>query len=350
MRLRLLAVLAALLISLTACSPSYHRFQAQIIGPFDTVTVFIGYAQSPAAFDRYSALVFERLEYLHQLYDIFGGYGDLNNLHTINAQAGIFPVGVSQEIVDMLTVAREAYDLTGGQTNAALGPVLRIWHDYRAQALAEPNVAQLPSLSALEEAAAHISMADVVIDAEKMTVFLRHQDMSLDVGSVAKGYAAGLAMDAATQAGLESALLNVGGHVVAVGSPHGRDHWNVAIQNPEADLDGASPAVDTIYLTDATVSISGVHQRFYVVDEQTFGHIIDPSTLMPANLYKQVAVIHPSSWLADVLSTALFILPQAEGAELVAAAGAEALWIDLEGNWFATPGYQALSRELKDLS
>jgi len=312
--------------------------------------VFIGYAESQAAFDRYANLVFERLEELHRLYDIFNDYEDFNNLYTINAGAGISPVGVSQEIIDMLIVAREAYDFTGGRTNAALGPVLSIWHEYRAQALTYPEAAQIPSLSALDGAAANISMTDVVIDAGNRTVFLRYQDMSLDVGSIAKGYAAGLAMAAATEAGLQSALLNIGGHVVTAGSPPGREHWNVAIQNPNAGIDGAPPAVDVINLTDATVSISGVHQRFYVVGEQTFGHIIDPDNLMPADLFTQVAVIHPQSWLADVLSTALFILPREEGAELARAAGAEALWIDPDGNWFYTPGYEALSRELRGLT
>ena len=332
--------------ALTACAQGYQRYQAQIIGPFDTVTVFIGYAESQADFDRYAQLVFDRLEELHRQYDIFNAYEGLNNLYTINALAGIEPVGVSEEIIDMLLAAREAYNLTGGQTNAALGPVLRIWHGYRTQAFSNPESARLPSMSTLEEATAHISMAGVVIDANNHTVFLPESGMSLDVGSVAKGYAAGLAMDAATQAGLQAALLNVGGHVVAVGAPPGRSHWNVAIQNPESGLPGAPPAVDSVQLTDATVSISGALQRFYIVDGQTFGHIINPDTLMPADLYKQVVVIHPESWVADVLSTALFILSQSDGAELAAATGAEALWIDLDGNWFATPGYTALSSEL----
>lgn len=333
---------------ITACATVSGpvRHQAQIIGPFDTVTVFIAYAESEAAFNQSANLVFERLEELHRLYDIFNAYQDLNNLYTINAQAGIAPVGVSVEIIDMLTAAREAYDLTDGRTNAALGPVLRIWHDYRTRAFEDPEAAQTPSIAVLQEAAAHISMADVVIDAGNRTVFLPHQGMSLDVGSVAKGYAAGLAMDAATDAGLEAALLNVGGHVVALGAPPGREHWNIAIQNPESGQPGAPPAIDSVQLTDAAVSISGALQRFYMVDEQIFGHVIDPDTLMPADLFGQVVVIHPVSWLADVLSTALFVLPQTEGAELAAIAGAEALWIDLDGNWVATPGYEVISSEI----
>jgi thiamine biosynthesis lipoprotein len=60
-------------------------------------------------------------------------------------------------------------------------------------------------------------------------------------------------------------------------------------------------------------------------------------------LYKQVAVIHPESWMADVISTALFILPVAEGGAMALSLGAEAFWIDIDGNWFATPGYSRFS-------
>jgi thiamine biosynthesis lipoprotein len=335
-----------LLIIFTGCTPAYHRYQAQIVGPFDTVTVLIGYAKSEADFDRYADIAFERLEALHRMYDIFNAYDGLNNLHTINAQAGIAPVEADQEIIDMLLAAREGYALTGGKTNIALGAVLRIWHDCRTRALADPEDARLPSVSALREADALTDMASVIIDEDNRTVFLRRRGMSLDVGSVAKGYAAKLVMDAAREAGLQSALLNVGGHVVAVGTPPGRDHWNIAVQNPDSRLDGAPAYADTLSLTDATVSVTGAYQRYYVADGQAFGTVIDPSTLMPAELYKQVTVIHPVSWMADVLSTALYILPLDEGMAMALENGAEVLWIDTNNIWTATPGYKYLSNSV----
>ncbi|MCL2192373.1 MAG: FAD:protein FMN transferase [Treponema sp.] len=341
--LRALGCIALLPLAFAACAPKYQRHQAHIMGPFDTVTILLGYAESARAFNNYAAIVFERLETLHRMYDIFNAYDNLNNLHTINANAGIRPVEVEQEIIDMLLAAQKAYAITRGRTNAAMGSVLRIWHDYRMRGLADPENAALPSMDALMEAAGRMSMTNVVIDEENRTVFIAEEGVSLDVGSIAKGYAAGLALTAAKEAGLRNALLSVGGHIVAIGAPPRRGHWNVAIQNPETGREGAPHTVDTIPLTNATVSISGAYQRFYMVDGLHFGHVIDPDTLMPATLYKQVAVIHPQSWMADALSTALFILPRGEGETLAEATGAEAFWIDMDGNWFATLGYSQIS-------
>ena len=343
MRKRNLWRIAVLPLALTACAQSYQRHQAHIMGPFDTITILLGYAQSERDFNRYAGIVFARLETLHRMYDIFNSYDGLNNLHTINANAGIAPVKVDQEIIDMLLTAQEAYRITGGMTNAAMGSVLRIWHEHRMRGAADPASASVPSLPVLREAAARTAMRDVVIDKEMRTVFLRERGMSLDVGSIAKGFAAELALRAGREAGLRTALLSAGGHVVALGAPPGREHWNVAVQNPEAGAEGTPGAVDVLAMTNASVSISGAYQRFYIVDGENLGHIIDPNTLMPARLHKQVAVVHPQSWMADALSTALFILPLNEGMALAAATGAEAFWIDMEGNKFITPGYTRFS-------
>jgi len=334
---------AASALAFASCSGGYRRFQAHMIGPFDTVTVFLAYAESERAFSRYADIVFGRLEELHRLFDIFNAYEGVNNLHTINANAGIAPVAVEREVIDMLLAAREGYRITGGMTNAAMGAVLRIWHDYRGRGLANPAGATLPPMPALREAGAHIDMANVVIDEAGGTVFLRDPEMSLDGGAVAKGYAVELAFAAAQDAGLRTGLLSVGGHVIVAGAPPGRGHWNVAVQNPEAGMDGAPDSVDTLAMTSGTVSVSGAYQRFFMVDGRFFGHVIDPATLMPADLHLQVTVIHPRSWMADVLSTALFVLPMEEGFALATEMGAEAFWIDRYGGWFATPGYGRFS-------
>ncbi|MCL2558541.1 MAG: FAD:protein FMN transferase [Treponema sp.] len=342
------ALLAALLAALflPACDSRDQRYTASIIGPFDTVTFLVGYARSQRAFDGYASVVFGQLEELHRLYDIFNAYEGLDNLYAVNAMAGVAPVKVERALLDMLLAAREAHEISGGMNNPAMGAVLRIWHDHRARGIESPQDATLPSIDALLAAAAHVSMSDLIIDEAAGTVFLRDPGMSLDVGSVGKGFAAGLAMEAAARAGMRSALLSVGGHVVALGPPRGRDHWNVAVENPLAGAEGQPDNLDIVALAGGTVSVSGAYIRFFEVAGQSFGHIIDPRTLMPAALYSQVVVVHPESWVADAVSTALFILPREEGLALARAAGAEALWIDFDGNWHYTPGYARLSSAL----
>lgn len=346
-KLVVISLLIILLFSMNSCSPQYQRFQTEFSGLFDTAVFIIGYAQSEAEFSRYAEIIYERMEELHRLFDIYNEYDGVNNLYTVNANAGISPVAVDREIIDMLLLAREGYRFSEGTVNVAMGPVLRIWHRYRMEGMAETGIAALPSYDELREAAELMNMEDLIIDEALGTVFLSRAGMSLDVGSVAKGYAAGLAAQAAEEAGLTSALLNVGGHIITIGRPLGgaRDRWSIGIQDPE--LGGRQgDIIDTVFFNDLTLSVSGGYQRFYVVDGLAYNHIIDPNTLRPANRYKKVSVIHENSAMADMISTALFIMTYEEGARLAEAYGAEALWVDLDGEWKATEGYRNISRTL----
>jgi thiamine biosynthesis lipoprotein len=340
------SLLIILLLTVNSCGTQYQRFQTEFSGPFDTAALLIGYTESEAEFDRFAEMIYERINELHQLYDIYNAYDGVNNLYTVNENAGASPVEVDRDIMDMLLIAREGYRLSGGTVNVAMGPALRIWHKYRLEGLANETQATLPPYDALQGAAEITDIEDLIIDEERGTVFLRQAGMSLDVGAVAKGYAAGLAAKTAEETGLTSALLNVGGNITTIGKPlDGRGSWSIGIQSPE--LGGSiGDTIDTVYFNDMTLSISGGYQRFYVVDGTAYHHIIDPETLMPANKYKQVAVIHEDSVLADMLSTALFILPFEQGLVLAEKYGAEALWVDLEGEWKATDGYINISKTL----
>ena len=335
------------IILLSACSPNagYDRFQTQQTGYFDSFIIFTGYAQSEEDFTQYADILFDKLSELHRQFDIFNSYEGVNNLYYINANAGLYPVVADQVLIDMLMAAQEAYRLTMGRTNVAMGSVLRIWHKYRTAESLEYK--SLPSMDALLAASLTINMEDIIIDPENNTVFFKEPDLSLDVGSIAKGYAAGLAMEAVARAGIHAALLNAGGHIVAYGKPPGRDTWNIGIQNPEL-YENAPSTIDTLSFTNASLSVSGGYKRYFEVNGLTFGHIIDPDTLMPANRFKQVAVWHPSSWMADVLSTALFILPLEEGYQLITGTGGEAFWICTDGKWTGTQGYKEMSAGFGD--
>lgn len=288
--------------------------------------------------------MFDKLGELHILFDIFNAYEGINNLYSINANAGSRPVEVEQPVIDMLSAAVEAYHITGGMTNVAAGSVFRVWHEHRLIGAQTPDYATLPSVDELIRASKLTNIEDLIIDRANNTVFLANPGMSLDVGSIAKGFAVELAMEAVIEAGISAALISAGGHVVAHGVPGGREAWSAGIQNPDISP-GAAQMIDAVAFTDASLSISGGYERFFEVDGKFLGHIIDPVTLMPADRFKQVAVLHQSSWMSDILSTALFILPQEEGLQIALEHGAEVLWVDFEDEWIATAGYKRISAE-----
>ena len=322
---------------LTGCAlpeQGEQQHQATFLDLFDTVTVISGMTDSEENFRQRVGQIHDVLLRYHQLFDIYNDYPGLNNLKTVNDHAGIDPVQVDGEIIRLLLDCREYDELTGHTVNVAMGSVLALWHEARTAGLDDPAHAALPDEEALKNAAAHTDWAAVEIDEEAGTVYLADPALRLDVGAVAKGWAAQRAAEA-TPAGF---LISVGGNVCATGpKDDSGTPWVVGITDP----DGGSDYLHTLYNRDSAIVTSGDYQRYYVVDGETYHHIIDPATLYPARRYRSVTVICGDSGLADALSTALFILPRAEGEALAQNCGAEAMWVDTEGSRFYTQGFQA---------
>lgn len=332
------ALLAAVLcVALTGCRPTPQRREAVYYDLFDTVTSIVGYTADADAFQAQAQAAYDTLAYYHRLYDIYHDYEGLNNLKTVNDNAGVAPVKVDRAVIDLLLEAKELYGRTGGKVNVAMGSVLELWHTYREEGLADPANAALPPAADLAAAAEHISMDALVIDEEASTVYLSDLDASLDVGAVAKGYATERAAQALEEQGVTSLLLSVGGNVRAIGGKGEDLPWRTGIQDP------AGSSMDylwTVELRGGSLVTSGDYQRTYTVDGVDYCHIIDPDTLYPADFCTSVTVWTADSGLADGLSTALFCLPYGEALALVESLdGVEALWILKDGSVQTSPGF-----------
>lgn len=314
-------------------SADAQRYSTIFYDAFDTVTQVIAYCDSEEEFTRQmDALHADLLEY-HRLYDIYNDYDGVVNVKTINDNAGVAPVQVDDKILGMLELARQMYDTTNGKLNIAMGSVLRIWHDYREAAEASTNEAdnKLPEQEALDAAARHCDISNLVIDENAKTVYLSDPDMSLDVGSVGKGYAVEMAAQAAEARGLKSALISVGGNLRAIGTKPDGSQWSGGVENPwnasEVYTNTNSIFGSPINMSDLALVTSGDYQRYFVVDGKRYHHIIDPDTLWPAAYYNGVTVLCPDSGMADCLTTALFCMPLEEGQKLVESLdGVEAMW------------------------
>ena len=330
---KLVALLLAMLL-LCGCVPRTagpQPYTATYFDLFDTVTTVVGYGGSREEFDRQAQEVYTALKRYHQLFDIYHTYPEGNNLKTVNDMAGKAPVTVDRELPALLRDCKRYYDLTGGNVNAAMGSVLKLWHEARRAGTEDPENARLPEREALLEAAKHADWADVVIDEADCTVFLTDPRMSLDVGAIAKGWAVQRVAEQAP-AGL---LISVGGNVVATGPKNGDQPWVIGIQNPNG-----GDYLHAIRVQKGAVVTSGDYQRAYRVDGKPYHHIIDPATCMPGTDWRSVTVVCEDSGLADALSTALFLLPREEGQILAESCGAEALWVDTAGKEYMTPGFR----------
>ena len=337
---RIFCATLALCLLLSGCatvpSSENKQFTATFLTLFDTVTSIVGFAKTQEDFQAQAQKIHDDLYYYHQLFDIYEEYPDVANLKTINDQAGIAPVQVEQAIIDLLQDCKVYYALTGGKVNVAMGSVLRLWHEAREDSIRDPMNAYLPDSAALEEAAAHTDPDCIVIDEAASTVYLSDPDMALDVGAIAKGWAA----QKVAQAAPEGMLISVGGNVCATGPKYADGTpWVIGIQNPDG-----GDNLHTMYLKQGAVVTSGDYQRVYTVNGTKYHHIIDPETRMPAQYFRSVSVVCADSGLADALSTALFLLPLEEGQKLAQACNAEVLWITVQGEEFMTSGFREMLR------
>lgn len=318
-------------------SAKTQQYSATFLTLFDTVTTILGRAESQEAFSATAQSIHDQLLPYHQLFDIYQDYEGLNNLKTVNDNAGIAPVEVDSRILDLLEDCKEYYALTGGRVNVAMGSVLSLWHTAREDGINDPQNAYLPGEAALREANGHCDLDQVILDRENSTVYLADPDMRLDVGAVAKGWSAQRVAETAPT-GL---LISVGGNVCATGpKDQSGTAWVVGVQDP----DGGDQYLHTLAITEGSVVTSGDYQRAYTVDGTVYHHIIDPDTLYPGTYWRSVTIVCDDSGLADALSTALFLLPLEDGQVILETCGAEALWVDAQGQMFYSPGFKTLIR------
>ncbi|MFV0466178.1 MAG: FAD:protein FMN transferase [Lachnospiraceae bacterium] len=344
----IIAALCVMAVLVSCTLQTQQRYDASFLELFDTVTQIVGYADSKEQFTEYSQNIYDELEEYDHLFDIYNSYEGINNLKTINDNAGIEAVVVDQKIIDLLIFSKEMYQDTDGKVNVAMGSVLSLWHDYREAGLDDPEQAAIPDIQELTERAQHTNIDDIIIDEDASTVFLKDPEMSLDVGAIAKGYAVEEMADEIEEAGFERGMISVGGNVRSIGLKYDDSGnevpWSVGIQNP--DLDSEEATLCILGLQDLSLVTSGIYERYYVVDGKQYHHIIDPDTLMPAAYFASVSIVCEDSGLADALSTAVFNLPLEQGEALIESFdGVEALWVELDGTQHESAGFSAYIKE-----
>lgn len=326
-------LLIAFLIGLCSCAKTEKRYTATSFEYFDTVTNIVGYAASEEEFDNTKNYIFSELEKYHRLYDIYNSYDGIANIKTINGSRS--PVKVDGDIINLIEYGKNIYSLTDGKTNIAMGAVLSIWHDCREDGT------RLPERKELLYASEHCNPDDIVIDKASGTVFLSDEEMSIDVGALAKGHAAEMIAESLREKGISGYLISIGGNVCAVGAKPDGKQWTVGIEDPFGD-----GFCETVGVCDVSVVTSGSYQRYFELDGVRYHHIIDPDTLFPENRFVSVTVISGNSALADALSTALFNMNIEQGKALVASLeDTHAMWLTADGEKLCSDGFKEFIKD-----
>ena len=279
---------------------------------FDTASSISAADSSQADFNSHFDSVYNELLRYSRLFDIYKDYQGVVNLKYINENAAAAPVKADKAIIDLLLFGKQAYEITGGRVNIAMGAVLSLWHNASQAAAANPENAALPSQADLEAAALHCDIEKLIINENESTVYFADSQMSLDVGAIAKGFVCEKIADYIAENNIwSSAVLNLGGNIKTIGTKGGKS-FSIAIENPSGGY------LDVLSVSNGTgVVTSGDYQRYFTVDGQNYCHIISPETLMPPEYVSSVSVICADTALADALSTALFDMPPEQAIELL---------------------------------
>ena len=253
-------------------------------------------------------------------------YSDSSELSEINRSAGIKPVRVSKETLDLINIAVHTSEIADGAFDPSIAPVIKLW-DFSRQNK-KPSV---PAGNYIRNALKLVDFKKIQVNDITSEVYLTEQGMEIDLGGIAKGYAADKAVDAIKIKGIKAALIAVAGDIRGFGVNATGKPWKVGIQNPRPETESEKPWEDIIAslrLEDQAISTSGDYQRFFFQNGKRYHHILDPETGYPAESdLISVTVIAPEGYVSDGLSTAVFVLGTVKGLALINKLGLDAVLV-----------------------
>jgi FAD:protein FMN transferase len=244
---------------------------------------------------------FERLEAL------MSNWRPTSEIEALNAAAGDRPVPVGPDMREVLRIAREVGDWTGGKFDVTFGALADVWtfdHD-------QDN--RIPTADAIAARVPLVDYRALDVDDQAGTAFLARKGMRAHLGGIGKGYAVDRAVSIFRSRGFAHFMIQAGGDLYVAGT-RGDRPWRVGIRDPRGPADKSFAALD---LTDATFSTSGDYERFFIANGRRYHHILDPDTGQPATRCRSVTIVSTRAVLADAVAKGVFVSCGREGMALI---------------------------------
>jgi thiamine biosynthesis lipoprotein len=232
-------------------------------------------------------------------------------LDRIGRNAGLEPVAVGKDTLEVLERAGHYAGTSGGAFDPTVGPLVRLWGIGTERE-------RVPPAEEIAGALALVNWRDLIVDRERGTAFLKRRGMALDLGAIAKGYAADEAARVAVEGGVRRGVLDLGGNILVIGSRKWNRPWRIGIQDPGK---GRGTYLGILLVRDRSVVTSGVYERFFEEGGRRYHHILSTGDGYPVrNGLLSVTIIAARSIDADALSTTVFALGYEKGRRLVESA------------------------------
>ena len=280
---------------------------------FITVTIYDIRDPSEAHLDQVFATLFSEADRYEHL---FSRTLPDSDLYRINAAKGE-TTEVDPETALLLETALNFAEKTGGRIDPSIGAVSSLWDFHMEQ---EPK---LPDQDKITSALSHVDYTKIHVEHEGDHAYVRTEDpeMILDLGFIAKGYIADRMKELLAAEGVSSAIINLGANILVVGKkPEGKP-FQVGVQKP---FGNTGEILTKASVSDASVVSSGNYERYFILNDILYHHILDTATGYPADTgLTETTIFCPDSTTADALSTTCFLLGEEEGKKLIEELNAE---------------------------
>ncbi|MDS1005268.1 FAD:protein FMN transferase [Clostridium sporogenes] len=231
-----------------------------------------------------------------------------SEVNKINKNAGIAPVKVSKNTLDVVKASLIYSKKTKGFFDITVEPLVSLWG-------IGTDKARVPSKDEIDNALKYVNYKDVIINEKESTVMLKIKGQSIDLGAIAKGYTADELKKVLIDHNIESAFLSLGGNIYVLGDKPDKTPWKIGIQNP---LNPRGNFLGKISLSNKSIVTSGNYERFFEKDGKRYHHIFDTKTGYPAEKgLISVSIISDKSIDGDALSTSVYTLGLDEGKKLI---------------------------------
>lgn len=244
---------------------------------------------------RTATRLLDEIDRIESVLTIWKGQSELK---TLNETAWKNPVKVSDDIFQLLTIAKSVFDWTEGAYDLTSTPLAKCWGFFYREG-------RMPSEQEIEQVKNRVGMQHVILNETDQTVFYEKRGIEITPASIGKGYALDRAAELAKGKDFDTFMLNGGGSsMVARGNPAWKDDWAFNIRHPFIK----NQSIAQIHLKDKAFSSSGCQEQFFEHGGKQYGHIIDPRSGYPASEAVSVNVTAPTAAEAEALSTAFYVL------------------------------------------
>jgi thiamine biosynthesis lipoprotein len=247
------------------------------------------------------------IEEIRRIEKLLTTFDESSQTNLINRNAGITPVEVDKEIIDLIQRSKRISQVTQGAFDITYGSIdKRLWNF-------DKTMTRLPDPKIAKQMVRLINYRNIVVDEKKGTVFLTEKGMRIGFGGIGKGYAAERAKSVLQEKGIKSGIVNAAGDLTTWGYQPDDRPWTIGI----ADPDSVRQPFSWLDITGTSVATSGNYEKFIMIDGKKYSHTIDPKTGLPVVGIKSVTIICPNAEIADAMATPVMVMGVKVGLDLI---------------------------------